>query len=425
MEMNQSFWNYVNTRYVHIELSNSCNAACPLCPRYVNRSLMVNPELELGSVSLTKFKEWFPLDFVQRSAEWIFCGTNGDPMMAKDAYEIIEYVATNSKAKIQINTNGSMRTPEFWKKLGDLLSQSVDEDPLGDPQFEDPHWGHHQKNSLYGKNVDRRRYVVFSIDGMEDTNHIYRRNVNWKKLISNVKAYTSTSAESVWDFLIFKHNEHQIEDVKNFAKEIGITTFIPKRPFGFDTGNSDQYMDMNVYDAEGRYLYKIEPANNLDWRLNKSTNKMKTGTDSISLPQKKKTTQEDSKKKWEARIELESKRNKFPKEFKDSSVHCKSCHPHGKEIYIDCNGNVFPCCFVGTMFNGDFNYWDPIQLRKRLYDYGLESISLKNHSLRDILSSGYLDHVFANRWETATEEERTSYCFSTCSVNHIKDLFVN
>ncbi len=422
MEMNQSFWNYVNTRYVHIELSNSCNAACPLCPRYVNRSLMVNPELELGSISLQKFKEWFPLDFVQRSAEWIFCGTNGDPMMAKDAYEIIEYVATNSSAKIQINTNGSMRSPDFWKKLGNLFSKNSSQKSFSGE--EDPDWKHHQKNSLYGKNIDQRRYVIFSIDGLEDTNHIYRRNVNWKKLISNVKAYTSTGAESVWDFLIFKHNEHQIEDAKKFANEIGISTFIPKRPFGFDTGNPDQYMDMNVYDVEGRYLYKIEPATNLEWRLNKSTNKLKTGTDQISLPPKK-TTKEEARKKWESKVEIESKRNRFPNRFKTSSVHCKSCHPYGKEIYVDCNGNVFPCCFVGTMFNGDFNYWDPIQLRKRLYEYGTENISLKNDSLQNILNGGYLDQVFANRWENADEEERTTYCFSTCSVNHIKDLFVN
>jgi len=421
--MNRSFWSYANTRYVHVELSNSCNAACPLCPRYVNRSLMVNPDLELGSISIEKFKQWFPLDFVQRSSEWIFCGTNGDPMMAKDAYEIIEYVATNSKARIQINTNGSMRSPEFWKKLGLLFAEKIEEG--GEEKiFKDPDWEQHSKNSIYRDIIDRRRYVVFSIDGLEDTNHIYRRNVNWQKLMANVRAYTSTGAYSIWDFLIFKHNEHQLEEAESFAYEIGITNFTPKRPFGFDHFDSNYYMDMNVYDAGGKYLYKIEPASSMEWRLNKATNKFKTGTDPIPLPPKKKDP-DSSKIKWKERIESETKRNKFPEKFKGSSVSCKSCHPHGKEIYVDCNGNVFPCCFVGTMVNGDFNYWDPIQLRKRLYEYGTENISLKNNSLRDILNGGYLDSVFANRWENAAEEERTTYCFSTCSVNHMKDLFVN
>lgn len=398
MEMNKSFWNYQDTKYVHIELSNSCNAACPLCPRYLNRSMRVNPELELGSISLAKFKKWFPLDFVEKSVEWIFCGTNGDPMMAKDALEIVEYVASNSSAKIQINTNGSMRNPEFWKNLGDM----------------------------FVRERHARRYVIFSIDGLEDTNHLYRRNVNWKKLMANVRAYTSTGAESIWDFLVFKHNEHQIEEAKNLSREIGISSFSLKRPFGFDTGNPDQYMDMNVYDAEGRYLYKIEPSQNMEWRLNKSLNKHEISNDDIKLPQRGyKPSKDEIRKIWGDRIESESKRNRFPIRFKKSSVNCKSCHPMGKEIYVDCNGNVFPCCFVGTMFNGDFNYWDPIQLRKRLYDYGLENINLKDHSLEEILNSGYLDEVFANRWETAREEDRTTYCFSTCSVNHMQDLFVN
>jgi MoaA/NifB/PqqE/SkfB family radical SAM enzyme len=56
-------WNYKDTYLVHVELSNRCNAACPLCPRYVNHSLKVNPELDLGSVSLESFKNWFPFTY--------------------------------------------------------------------------------------------------------------------------------------------------------------------------------------------------------------------------------------------------------------------------------------------------------------------------------------------------------------------------
>ena len=152
-------WNYKDTVLVHVELSNLCNAACPLCPRYVNNSLRVNPELDLGSVSLESFKKWFPLDFVKKSKGWIFCGTNGDPMMARDVYEILEYVLRNSEAKVQVNTNGSIRDGEFWEKMG----------------------------SLFAEPCVNSRYVVFSVDGLEDTNHIYRRNVKWERVMENIE----------------------------------------------------------------------------------------------------------------------------------------------------------------------------------------------------------------------------------------------
>ena len=388
-------WNYENTHLVHVELSNRCNAACPLCPRYVNHSLRVNPELDLGSVSLDSFIKWFPLDFVQRSKSWIFCGTNGDPMMAKDAYEIVEYVAKNSEAKIQINTNGSMRDVTFWKKMGTLLAEPC-------------------VNS---------RYVVFSVDGLEDTNHIYRRNVKWENVMKNMKSYVKSGALGLWDFLIFKHNEHQLVEAEALAKTIGVT-FSPKRPFGFDTHEPDTYQDMMVYDEEGNFIYKIEPASE-EFRLNKSIKKFEISEDKIWLPSKDKRTKESIEKKWDETIKNNLNDFKFPERFKGKSVSCKSCHKIGMEIYVDCKGNVMPCCFVGTMYNSNFENKETLQIRKEINNYGLNKISLNDYSLNEILDSDYLEVVFASRWENAkSDDDKMVYCFNTCSVNHIENLFL-
>jgi hypothetical protein len=36
-----------------------------------------------------------------------------------------------------------------------------------------------------------------------------------------------------------------------------------------------------------------------------------------------------------------------------------------------------------------------------------------------------LEVVFASRWENAKkDEDKMVYCFNTCSVDHMKDLFV-
>lgn len=388
-------WNYKDSVFLHVELSNLCNAACPLCPRYISNSLKINPELDLGSVSIDDFKKWFPLDFVKKSKGWIFCGTNGDPMMARDVYEILEYVMRNSTAKIQINTNGSMRDEEFWEKIGNLFAEPC-------------------INS---------RYVVFSVDGLEDTNHIYRRNVKWDRVMENMNAYSKSGATGIWDFLIFKHNEHQLAEAEELCKSMGLA-FSPKRPFGFETGNPGEYQDLMVYDAEGNFVYKIEPASE-EWRLNKSLQKFERGEEKIWVPGKGKKTPEEIEQKWKGLIERDLPGYKFPERFKEKTVSCKSCHPGGKEIYVDCKGNVMPCCFVGTMYNSDYQHHEALQIKKHLYEWGLDKINLNNHSLETILNSDYLNSVFEERWEGAkSDEDKMGYCFNTCSVDHMKDLFV-
>jgi MoaA/NifB/PqqE/SkfB family radical SAM enzyme len=388
-------WNYDNTFLVHVELSNLCNAACPLCPRYIQNSLKVNPELDTGSVSVEDFKKWFPLDFVKKSKAWIFCGTNGDPIMARDSYEILEYVARNSTAKIQINTNGSIRDEEFWRKMG----------------------------SLFAEPCLNSRYVIFSVDGLEDTNHIYRRNVKWERVMENMKAYKKSGAIGIWDFLVFKHNEHQLEEAENLAKQMGLA-FSPKRPFGFESHEPGLYQDLMVYDGDGKFLYSIEPGNE-QFTLNKWEKKFERSKEKIALPGKTKSTKEEIETRWKDVIEKNLPNYKFPERFKDKSVNCKSCHPEGKEIYVDCKGNVMPCCFVGTMYNSNFQHHEALQIKKRMHDYGTDKINLNENSLEEILNSDYLDSVFADRWESASaDEEKMGYCFNTCSVDHMKDLFI-
>jgi hypothetical protein len=76
-------------------------------------------------------------------------------------------------------------------------------------------------------------YCVFSIDGLEDTNQIYRRNVNWAKLISNATAFIAAGGSAHWDMLVFKHNQHQVEACEQLARDMGFKWFrakVSKRP---------------------------------------------------------------------------------------------------------------------------------------------------------------------------------------------------
>ena len=61
----------------------------------------------------------------------------------------------------------------------------------------------------------KRTLIIFGIDGLEDTNHIYRKNVKWKKLEENIKIYIKYGGTASWQFIVFEHNKHQ----ENIAKQ--------------------------------------------------------------------------------------------------------------------------------------------------------------------------------------------------------------
>lgn len=382
-------WNYESVGLVHIELSNLCNAACPICPRYLNHSTIVKPDLELRSISIEEFKRWFPLDFVQKSKRWMFCGTNGDPLMAKDFFEILEYVCKNSSASIQINTNAGIRNPEFFIDIGNLFNET--------------------------KNLNR--YVIFSVDGLEDTNHIYRRNVKWEKVFSNMKAYGTTGAKSQWDFLVFKHNEHQILEAETLSKQLGISYFVPKRAFGFENGQ--YYSNIDVYGKNVEYLYSIEPPTDIRHRNTMSTEYKKNNIHAIDISSIKKREQDQYLSDWKNKIDKDLKHYKFPDSLKNKTVKCKSFDSTDVEIYVDATGNVLPCCYVGTWYNGEYEDAASLQLRNSIYEFGLEKINLRNFSLKEILNSNYLDTCFSSKWNNKnSDENKMEFCFNNCGGDH-------
>ena len=51
------FWNFEELDQLHIELTNGCNAACPMCVRFMNSSPLTRPDLKIQQITLDKFKE--------------------------------------------------------------------------------------------------------------------------------------------------------------------------------------------------------------------------------------------------------------------------------------------------------------------------------------------------------------------------------
>lgn len=352
-----SFWTYTSLSAIHIELSSKCNAICPGCTRYASNSPMLNPKLVQEEVTYEQFVKWFPKEVMGNIYNWIICGNYGDPFTCKDLYEILEYICENSPGDIQVNTNGGLRSPELYRKIGELFK-------------------HRDENSVRMVHSS----VTFSIDGLEETNHIYRRNVRWSKVWDNLMAYVETGATTHWDYLRFKHNIHQVEEAKRIAKYYGINLTL-KNPFGVDK------TAMPVYNKELKLDYVIEHAFDNGYPAYVPA----TPDYVANLPEPVNES---------GCIKCMAKRPSSSKEI--------------LEIFVNSVGQVLPCCFVG---NGMYNTHSPadVQVRKIQADMGTAN-DLNHHSLKEILDSDVLEI-----WSKSWEDKSILTCWRQCGISDNKD----
>jgi len=123
------------------------------------------------------------------------CGVFGDPAAGYHTMDIVRWFRKNNPlASISLHSNGGLRTRLWWQDLAKLLRHPRD-------------------------------HVTFSIDGLEDTNHLYRRNVQWSVLMNNVHAFLEAGGPAHWDMLAFAHNDHQIDQCESLARDMGFRYF--------------------------------------------------------------------------------------------------------------------------------------------------------------------------------------------------------
>tara|TARA_A100001037_G_scaffold139406_1_gene126359 strand:- start:5336 stop:6544 length:1209 start_codon:yes stop_codon:yes gene_type:complete len=395
-------WKNNTVTQMHIELSNGCNAGCPFCQRFVYNSPLVRPDLILNEITLTQFEKWFYPDFIKSVQGILFCGTHGDPLMCKDIIEIIKYIRNNSDATVKIHTNGGLRQEKFWVELAEVLNNRDD-------------------------------VVTFSVDGLEDTNHLYRRKVNWKILIRNIKAFISSGGKADWEYLIFKHNENQIEEAKQLANKLGFNRIKLKRALGFEHAESVGIHSRAIYDKEGNVEYVIEPPT--DEGYINTANLNPDGTD-LFFKKFDFSFLKDHKKGYNPTVE-NALENFDPtdvpqwyEEYNTHDVSCKSCQigrNNTSEVYVNCHGIVYPCCFVGTRIDSSLAQYEDTQLRHFFRKEGIDNFDLNKIPIHEILNKGHLDNVFTNRWEQdSIKDGKMCYCAQTCgSKSQIDRIYVD
>ena len=165
-----------NINGINAELSNYCNAACPMCARFNFKLELRKDVTNTSHTSLNLIKDKIGSTIIKRLKRFYSCGTYGDGSMNPECLEIYEHLRKNNNTcQLELFTNGGARNLEFWAELAKIGVE-----------------------------------VLFHIDGLEDTNHLYRRNVKWDKLMANAQSYIQAGGKAGWHMFSFKHNQHQI-----------------------------------------------------------------------------------------------------------------------------------------------------------------------------------------------------------------------
>lgn len=188
-------------RVLHVEPTDVCQAACPSCARETNPDF--NKSDANHHLRVEHIQRLYTEKQLKKLEKVFMCGVYGDPAAGKYTLDLYRYFRSlNPDVVLGMNSNGALQTTFWWHGLAEIMNQPKD-------------------------------YCVFSIDGLEDTNHIYRKNVNWEKLMANARAFIANGGSAHWDMLVYKHNQHQVDACEQLARDMGFKWFrakVSKRP---------------------------------------------------------------------------------------------------------------------------------------------------------------------------------------------------
>ena len=343
-------YSYSEIKQVHLEVTERCNAACPQCPRRIDGGEM-NPRVTGAELSLRDIRLILPPEFTRQLRKVFLCGNYGDPAAGTETLEIVQYLrATSPQLRIGVHTNGGIRAEAWWQSLARAIG------------------GH--------------GYVRFAIDGLEDTNHIYRRNTDWSKIMRNVSACIAAGGRAEWDFIVFGHNEHQVEAARSLAGTMGFAEFNVKRTARFLQRDAMAYADASpVKSAAGKRVAEIQSPSQVQYR-NEFLQGLETGRGKFAT---------------------------FDAYLESRDIACKAARE--KSLYISAEGQAFPCCYLAAMVKnppGDEN-----RQFAALFSGVEDGLRVEcGNTLEKVVSGNFFQNQVSDRW--LNSGEKLKVCARVC-----------
>ena len=344
-------YRYEDIKTIHLEVTQNCQASCPMCDRNMNGE-GVNPHINLDELTLEDCKRIFSPDFIKQLNTMYMCGNLGDPIVAQDTLEIFKYFREHNPSMwLSMNTNGGAKNVEWWTELA----------------------------NVYG----RMGAVIFSVDGLSDTNHIYRQGVVWNNVERNMRAFINAGGRARWDYLIFEHNQHQVEEAESLANEWGCEKFMKKK-----TG---RFIDTNSNKKE------------------KHQSKDRKGKDSAELKKPDEKYQNKALTKQESIIKKYGSMDAY---YDAAPIDCKVKKENS--LFITAEGLALPCCWTaGRMYK----WWHKDPKVEQIWDFIPNKSALDaRYGLEKVFDTGVFDDI-QNSWnKDSCESGKLKVCAMKCGA---------
>lgn len=325
---------------ITIELTSHCNAKCPQCGRFdIYNNVLTDLPIKHLPLNLL---EKLPTEKMKNLKNIHFNGNYGEPLMHPDIEKILKKFKNQN---IIISTNGSLRDKEWWGRLGQH------------------------------KNVT----VIFALDGLNDTHSLYRKNTNYDKVLSNAISFIKNGGNAGWQFIVFKHNQHQVTEAKILSQQLGF------RSIRF------QYSDRFLKDKK-----------TIVYENNKQTHILEQASDQDTIHELTKSNQNEFYTKKLFKI-------------KHDTIECPWAKQ--KKLFINNVGWVLPCCHMANILAGK-------QIYKKLFEKiigSYDKINLHYYSLEQILLSEiYLKQIPNSIVSNRPHPNCIEHCSPTLGKRKIK-----
>ncbi len=353
-------YHYDEIRIVHLELTHRCNAACPMCARNIHGGAL-NPDMPLSELTLADIKTFLLPDFIARLKRIYACGNYGDPIVARECIEVFSYLREHGpELNLCLHTNGSARRPEWWRQLAGIMQQG-------------PH------------------YLRFGIDGLEDTNHLYRRGTDWKIVMRSAAAFIDAGGCAEWDFLVFKHNEHQVEEARQLAQDMGFKEFFVRKTGRFlSSGELETSERFDVLDKQGKFEYWLEQPTNPEY-LNPAFGNLE---------------------------QVKQRYGEYQTYLDQVEINCKVAGSKGK-IYLSAQGYALPCCWLGAVFS-ESSTAERQQFAELINEHGgSTAVDAKCNGLKQVIEGPLFQQAIPRSWDLQSiADGKLAICARTCGKEY-------
>lgn len=322
-----------------VAITSVCNAHCMDCARW-----WVDEQGELYDNPLDTHRNqhwpWRRLadhtDVLSNIQRVLITGNAGDPLSHPHIADLVHHWRTQwPHSHIEIDTNGSLGTPETWQRLRDCAVS-----------------------------------VRFAVDGLEHTNHIYRKSVPWHRVVHNIRQWHSLGGDGTLKTIDFPWNAQDRDQIKAWSQQLGFEWLLDHR---WQPDLDDRIQ-----------LWSRNPNKPQQW-----------------------SSDHNDDEAWQH--ESEQIIHAWTQQGQPMRPECKD---RGDWLYINHDHRVWPCCYWAT---SGYMQWHTHkrQLEHLQRQADADWNSLDHHSLQEIISHPLLTNL-ESLWQGTDSNTACLSCVHNC-----------